>query len=68
MLISTGVSKRKKKTDAFDDFGCTKQGDLLNVTIFKMLKRWRYIYMKYKLFVGQSQPNVNAIHSHRTKK
>ena len=23
--------------------------------------------MKYKLFVGQSQPNVNAIHSHRTK-
>ena len=44
VLISTGVSKRKKKTDAFDDFGCTKQGNLLNVTIFKMLKRWRYIW------------------------
>ena len=29
------------------------------------------IYMKYKLFVGQSQPNVKimlSIHSHRTKK
>ena len=24
--------------------------------------------MKYDLFLGQSQPNVNAIHSHRTKK
>ena len=23
--------------------GCTKQGNLLNVTIFKMLKRWRYM-------------------------
>ena len=34
VLISTGVSTRKKKTDAFDDFGCTKQGKLLNVTIF----------------------------------
>ena len=26
------------------------------------------IYVKYKLFVGQSQPSVNAMYSHRTKK
>ena len=67
MLISTGVSKKKEKTDAFDDFGCTKQGNLLYVTIFLNVKTME-IYMKYKLFVGQSQPNVNAMHSHRTKK
>ena len=24
--------------------------------------------MKYKLFVGQSQPSVDDMHSHRTKK